>query len=244
MGLPNRLHDASSDSIPILLVVAAAGWVSYLRSLLLCLLHSLGLQRLHPSSAAADDPLFSAAGSGLAGLVVVASSGRPFAYEALPSAAAEGERDEPGCVVCLCELADGDRLRRLDLSNRFMKALHLFKVMQLEKSAKPIGLVDEGCRYFVNMSKVYGVQPEMKHYGCMVDLLIRAGLLEEAEGIVRSMTMKPDVMQKTLENFKNIILLSSPQLEEWDLCPSFIPHHPQIFPRSHQHSKRLRWLQV
>ncbi|XP_038984545.1 E3 ubiquitin-protein ligase RHA2A-like isoform X3 [Phoenix dactylifera] len=146
MGLPNRLHDASSDSIPILLVVAAAGWVSYLRSLLLCLLHSLGLQRLHPSSAAADDPLFSAAASGLAGLVVVASSGRPFAYEALPSAAAEGERDEPGCVVCLCELADGDRLRRLDLSNRFMKALHLFKVMQLEKSAKPIGLVDEGCR--------------------------------------------------------------------------------------------------
>ncbi|XP_038972666.1 E3 ubiquitin-protein ligase RHA2A-like isoform X3 [Phoenix dactylifera] len=146
MGLPNRLHDASSDSIPILLVVAAAGWVSYLRSLLLCLLHSLGLQRLHPSSAAADDPLFSAAGSGLAGLVVVASSGRPFAYEALPSAATEGEQDEPGCVVCLCELADGDRLRRLDLSNRFMKALHLFKVMQLEKSAKPIGLVDEGCR--------------------------------------------------------------------------------------------------
>ncbi|XP_008787916.2 E3 ubiquitin-protein ligase RHA2A-like [Phoenix dactylifera] len=113
MGLPNRLHDASSDSIPILLVVAAAGWVSYFRSLLLCLLHSLGLLRLHPSSAAADDPLFSAAGSGLAGLVVVASSGRPFAYEALRSAAAEGEREDPACVVCLCELADGDRVRRL-----------------------------------------------------------------------------------------------------------------------------------
>ncbi|XP_010940002.1 E3 ubiquitin-protein ligase RHA2A [Elaeis guineensis] len=113
MGLPNRLHHASSDSIPILLVVAAAGWVSYLRYLLLCLLHSLGLLRLHPSSAAADDPLFSAAGSGLAGLVVVASSGRPFAYEALPSAAAEGEKEEPGCVVCLCQLADGDRVRRL-----------------------------------------------------------------------------------------------------------------------------------
>ncbi|XP_038976927.1 glycine-rich protein DOT1-like [Phoenix dactylifera] len=93
MGLSNRLHDASSDSIPILLAVAATGWVSYLRSLLLCLLHSLGLLCLHPSFAAADGPLFSAAGFGLAGLVVVASSERPFAYEALPSAAAEGERE-------------------------------------------------------------------------------------------------------------------------------------------------------
>ncbi|XP_008809423.2 E3 ubiquitin-protein ligase RHA2A-like [Phoenix dactylifera] len=113
MGLPNRLHDASSDSIPILHVVAATGWVSYLRSLLLCLLHSLGLLRLHPSSAAANDPLFSCARSGLAGLIVMASSRRPFAYEALPSATAEGEREEPSYVVCLCELVDDNRVRWL-----------------------------------------------------------------------------------------------------------------------------------
>ncbi|KAG1363834.1 pentatricopeptide repeat-containing protein [Cocos nucifera] len=56
------------------------------------------------------------------------------------------------------------------------------------------GLVDEGHWYFENMSKVYGVQPEMKHYGCIVDLLGRAGFLEEAEGIIGSMPMKPDVM--------------------------------------------------
>ncbi|RZR95358.1 hypothetical protein BHM03_00024198 [Ensete ventricosum] len=56
------------------------------------------------------------------------------------------------------------------------------------------GLVHEGQHYFESMTKVYGIQPEMKHYGCMVDLLGRAGLLEEAEGIVRGMPMKPDIM--------------------------------------------------
>lgn len=56
------------------------------------------------------------------------------------------------------------------------------------------GLVDEGRQHFDSMSKVYGIQPEVKHYGCMVDLLGRAGLLEEAEQLVKSMPMKPDVM--------------------------------------------------
>lgn len=56
------------------------------------------------------------------------------------------------------------------------------------------GLVDEGRQHFNSMSKIYGIQPEMKHYGCMVDLLGRAGLLEEAEQLVKSMPVKPDVM--------------------------------------------------
>ncbi|XP_064965861.1 pentatricopeptide repeat-containing protein At3g62890-like [Musa acuminata AAA Group] len=56
------------------------------------------------------------------------------------------------------------------------------------------GLVHEGQQYFESMTKVHGIQPQMKHYGCMVDLLGRAGLLEEAEGIARSMPMKADIM--------------------------------------------------
>ncbi|KAF6176008.1 hypothetical protein GIB67_032631 [Kingdonia uniflora] len=56
------------------------------------------------------------------------------------------------------------------------------------------GLVEEGRRYFEIMSKTYEIQPEMKHYGCIIDLLGRAGLLEEAEAIVKTMTVKPDVM--------------------------------------------------
>uniref|UniRef100_A0A6V7QRV9 Pentatricopeptide repeat-containing protein n=1 Tax=Ananas comosus var. bracteatus TaxID=296719 RepID=A0A6V7QRV9_ANACO len=56
------------------------------------------------------------------------------------------------------------------------------------------GLVHEGRRYFESMTTVYGLRPEMKHYGCMVDLLARAGFLEEAEELIRSMPYKPDVM--------------------------------------------------
>lgn len=56
------------------------------------------------------------------------------------------------------------------------------------------GLVEEGRRYLKKMYEVYGVQPEIKHYGCMIDLLGRAGLLEEAEEMVKRMPMKPDVM--------------------------------------------------
>ncbi|XP_058114362.1 pentatricopeptide repeat-containing protein At1g08070, chloroplastic-like [Magnolia sinica] len=56
------------------------------------------------------------------------------------------------------------------------------------------GLVDEGRHQFGRMLKDYEIRPEMKHYGCIVDLLGRAGLLEEAEEMVKSMPMKPDVM--------------------------------------------------
>ncbi|KAF6162265.1 hypothetical protein GIB67_008394 [Kingdonia uniflora] len=56
------------------------------------------------------------------------------------------------------------------------------------------GLVDEGCRQFNEMSRVYNLTPKIKHYGCMVDLLCRAGLLEEAQELIRSMPMKPDVL--------------------------------------------------
>ncbi|KAI4993384.1 hypothetical protein ZWY2020_007697 [Hordeum vulgare] len=56
------------------------------------------------------------------------------------------------------------------------------------------GLVDEGRWFSQSMSSYYGVQPEAKHYGCMVDMLGRAGLLEEAEELTRSMPMAPDVI--------------------------------------------------
>ncbi|KAL9242304.1 hypothetical protein vseg_016319 [Gypsophila vaccaria] len=56
------------------------------------------------------------------------------------------------------------------------------------------GMVDEGKRWFKAMHNVYGVKPGMKHYGCMVDLLGRAGLLDEARDMVEKMPMKPNVV--------------------------------------------------
>ncbi|WOK96073.1 hypothetical protein Cni_G04780 [Canna indica] len=55
------------------------------------------------------------------------------------------------------------------------------------------GLVDEGRQHFKSMQQTYGIQPNVKHYGCMVDLFGRAGLLKEAEEFMESMPMTPDV---------------------------------------------------
>lgn len=35
------------------------------------------------------------------------------------------------------------------------------------------------------MTKVYQLEPKLEHYGCLIDLLGRAGLMEEAEQIIR-----------------------------------------------------------
>ncbi|XAR57184.1 hypothetical protein NMG60_11025237 [Bertholletia excelsa] len=55
------------------------------------------------------------------------------------------------------------------------------------------GLVEEGEKFFRSMN-MYGVEPNVKHYGCIVDLLGRAGRLAEAEELIRSMPMKADVV--------------------------------------------------
>lgn len=53
------------------------------------------------------------------------------------------------------------------------------------------GLVDEGRRYFASMSKDLGLTPKLEHYGCMVDLLGRAGLLDEAYRLIKRMPITP-----------------------------------------------------
>ncbi|XP_061353530.1 pentatricopeptide repeat-containing protein At3g62890-like [Gastrolobium bilobum] len=54
-------------------------------------------------------------------------------------------------------------------------------------------MIEEGKLYFRLMVSDYGINPEIEHYGCMVDLLSRAGLLKEAEDMISSMPMAPDV---------------------------------------------------
>ncbi|GLU12398.1 hypothetical protein SLE2022_290830 [Rubroshorea leprosula] len=52
------------------------------------------------------------------------------------------------------------------------------------------GMVDEGRRFFDIMSKKYCIKPTIKHYGCMADMLGRAGLVEEAYQLIMSMPIK------------------------------------------------------
>ncbi|KAK9065298.1 hypothetical protein SSX86_016681 [Deinandra increscens subsp. villosa] len=56
-----------------------------------------------------------------------------------------------------------------------------------------MGLVDKGRHHFDSMINTHKIEPNIKHYGCMVDLLGRAGLLKEAEELIDSMPMAPDV---------------------------------------------------
>lgn len=53
------------------------------------------------------------------------------------------------------------------------------------------GLLDIGRWYFASMSRYYAVVPSVDHYACMVDLFGRAGFVDEAYDLVKSMQVEP-----------------------------------------------------
>ena len=54
------------------------------------------------------------------------------------------------------------------------------------------GLVDRGTEYFYSMNQYYGITANSRHYTCMVDLLGRAGRLDESQKLIRNMPFEPD----------------------------------------------------
>lgn len=118
------------------------------------------------------------------------------------------------------------------------EALEVFLEMQREKfkpnnitfvgvlsACNHCGLVEEGKRWFRKMEN-FGLIPQIEHYGCMVDLLGRAGCLEEAEKLIESMPY--DVNGMILSSFlfacgycedvtrANRILKQAIKLEPWN----------------------------
>lgn len=85
------------------------------------------------------------------------------------------------------------------------QALQLFERMQEEgvtpnevtllavlTACSHSGLVEEGLHVFNHMKENFGFDPETEHYGSLVDLLCRAGKVEEAKEIVqKKMPMRP-----------------------------------------------------
>ncbi|XP_057814057.1 pentatricopeptide repeat-containing protein At3g09040, mitochondrial-like [Cryptomeria japonica] len=57
-----------------------------------------------------------------------------------------------------------------------------------------VGLVEEGCKYFNAMGDSYCITPTINHYMCVVDLLGRAGYLEETLNFIIKMPVKPMVV--------------------------------------------------
>eukprot|EP01018_Ginkgo_biloba_P019323 Gb_30147 [translate_table: standard] len=85
------------------------------------------------------------------------------------------------------------------------EALKLFEQMQhsgtnpdhvtfvgVLSACRHAGLVDDGWQYFNRMSRDYQITPAVQHYCCMVDLLGRAGRLDEAHDFINKMPIKPD----------------------------------------------------
>lgn len=54
------------------------------------------------------------------------------------------------------------------------------------------GLVVQGRALFANMKMHYLVTPKLEHYACYIDLLARAGNVEEALEVVRTMPVQPN----------------------------------------------------
>ncbi|XP_052193415.1 pentatricopeptide repeat-containing protein At4g01030, mitochondrial [Diospyros lotus] len=57
---------------------------------------------------------------------------------------------------------------------------------------KNSGLIEEGWKYFDSMKADYNIIPTIEHYSCMVDLLGRAGYLDEARDFIEMMPIVPD----------------------------------------------------
>ncbi|KAG9154663.1 hypothetical protein Leryth_021155 [Lithospermum erythrorhizon] len=61
------------------------------------------------------------------------------------------------------------------------------------------GLFKEGLTYFDRMIIEHGIEPTIQHYGCMVDLFGRSGMLAEALELIHNMPMEPnDVIWRSL----------------------------------------------
>ncbi|KAE9601955.1 putative tetratricopeptide-like helical domain, DYW domain-containing protein [Lupinus albus] len=56
------------------------------------------------------------------------------------------------------------------------------------------GMVEQGCAYFSKMKNMYGIEPAIEHYGCMVDLYGRAAKLQKAYEFVCQMPVSPNAI--------------------------------------------------
>lgn len=67
------------------------------------------------------------------------------------------------------------------------------------------GLVEDGKCYFHEMENIHGIKPKMVHFGAVVDVLGRAGLLKEAYKFIMRMPIEADsVVWRTLLSACNI----------------------------------------
>ncbi|KAL3517322.1 hypothetical protein ACH5RR_024224 [Cinchona calisaya] len=87
------------------------------------------------------------------------------------------------------------------------------------------GMVAKGQELFKSMKQKFSITPKLEHYGCMVDLLGRAGELQEAYDLIQSMHMRPDsviwgAMLGACSFYRNVELAEKAAESLFELEPS------------------------
>ncbi|KAK6929659.1 Pentatricopeptide repeat [Dillenia turbinata] len=93
----------------------------------------------------------------------------------------------------------------LGMHGRGVEAVSLFEEMKesgmvpddvlfigLLSACSHSGLIEQGKHYFDQMLREFKIVPKIEHYGCMVDMFCRAGLVGEALQFVRNMPVEPN----------------------------------------------------
>ncbi|KAI5080393.1 hypothetical protein GOP47_0003576 [Adiantum capillus-veneris] len=74
-------------------------------------------------------------------------------------------------------------------------ALQMYEQMQQEavlpEQPTHAGLIREASKFLTSMEEDYALKPDVEHHNCMIDLLGRAGCLEEAENWMKKMSVEP-----------------------------------------------------
>nr|XP_010908918.1 pentatricopeptide repeat-containing protein At3g49170, chloroplastic-like [Elaeis guineensis] len=89
----------------------------------------------------------------------------------------------------------GQGRKALDLFNQMIAAdidPNGIALVSILNAFSHSGLVREGLCLFRLMSSAYGIKPVVNHYACVVDLLGRAGRLEEAFKFIITMPIEPN----------------------------------------------------
>nr|UPT49482.1 pentatricopeptide repeat protein AaPPR619 [Agave angustifolia] len=93
----------------------------------------------------------------------------------------------------------GDSQRALDLFRRMKEKQpavvpNKSTYIAVLSACRHAGMVDEGIEIFDSMKR-HGVEPHREHYGCLADLMGRAGRVREAEEVLLAMPMEPAAAQ-------------------------------------------------
>lgn len=96
-----------------------------------------------------------------------------------------------------CCTVQGDGRKALELFQDMLRAgivPNSVTFVSVLSACSHAGLIEEGKELFNRMRQVYKIDPRLEHYGCMIDLLGRGGLLEEAEDLIADMNLVPDIV--------------------------------------------------